>query len=160
MRTELRWPGSIAEQAMLVLVIGKFLRRRREGWQQLTNFLLSIPEDRTDAEYQLELEQSQAEREAFRAQGIADYNERRASRGLPQVKLNERGAVIRLRNRAQEESSQSLQRAVASVQRSSSRRLTAKEVLRILDLPDSRRRAVSRCITELSGGKVAKRRAK
>ena len=142
-----RWSGSHADRMSLAMAIGKFLRTHRDGYRLLHEWLASVSADQTEDQFLEELQRAKDEHEARIVQVIADYNVRRTRLGLPPV--NRRLDVIRARNPKQSESAKVLRAQVADVVRWSGKDVSAKVVLRVLELPDSRRRAVSRCLAKL-----------
>lgn len=86
------WPGSVLDRNVLETQIGKFLRTHREGWQQLMEWLRSVPPDRTEAQYAQEQEASIAEHRAGVQRALDALNARRAEEGLPP--LDRQGNVI------------------------------------------------------------------
>lgn len=51
------WPGSVVDAASLDAAIGRFLRTHRDGYALLAMFLVQVPADRTELEYQRERDQ-------------------------------------------------------------------------------------------------------
>jgi hypothetical protein len=85
MDTPENWPGTILDKCMLMEAIGKFLRTHKGGGKILTDWLESVPPDRTEEEYKQLKEAAAREHEAGIDAACADYNKRRALQGLPPI---------------------------------------------------------------------------
>ena len=79
------WPGSTIDQMMLQKAIGAFLRTHRGGGRLLIDYLLSAPADRSEEQYEQEVEAAAAENEAAIQKILDNYNAERAAEGLPPV---------------------------------------------------------------------------
>lgn len=87
-----KWPCGILDRVLLVAQVGDFLRTHRKGWEQLMEWMESVPPDRTEAEYEQEREASIAEHRAGVQRFLDAHNARRAADGLPP--LDRQGNVI------------------------------------------------------------------
>jgi len=85
MSTPENWPGSIIQKIALLGAIGKFLRTHKAGGKILTDWLESVPPDRTEDEYRQLKETAAKKHEAGIEAAITDYNARRVASGLPPV---------------------------------------------------------------------------
>jgi hypothetical protein len=152
------WPCNQLDRTVLTSEIGKFLRSHSDGFSKLIELLHSVPPDRTEEEF-TQLVRLAAEKHEAGVQEVIDrINRRQAQLGLPPI--DRQGRLVRARNPGQSESAAALCDRVRGVMHQKGAGVSAKEVLRALGVPDSKRRAVSRCLAKLRGRKVAKRRAK
>jgi hypothetical protein len=80
-----RWPLSIIDRESLARGIEIFLKTHRDGYYQLATYLRMMPPDRTEAEFQQEVEAAAVEHQAATQKILDDYNAKRVAQGLPAV---------------------------------------------------------------------------